>query len=153
MLALVPMVLWAGRRGRIGALLSAEPPAPAGLAKATAAAMLCLALLPAAAQAAPADLHGTWVLVAAELLQPDGARQPDHGAAPQGRLMIDASGRYALEIYRADRPVFATGDKRTGTPDEYRSAVLGESSHFGTLRIDQASGELVFAIAAASVLN
>ena len=153
MLALVPMVLWASRRGRIGALLRAETPAPAGLAKATAAALLCLALLPAAAQAAPVDLHGTWVLVAADVLQPDGARLPDYGATPQGRLMIDANGRYALEIYRADRPAFTTGDKRTGSPDEYRAAVLGESSHFGTLCIDQASGELVFAIEAASFPN
>ena len=153
MLALVPAVLWASRRERIGRLLRNEVPMPAGMAKACAAALLCLALLPAGAQAAESPLRGTWILVAADVLQPDGTRQPDYGPAPQGRLMIDAAGRYALEIYRSDRPVFATGDKRNGTPAEYRAAVLGESSHFGRLSIDRKTGELVFAIEAASFPN
>ena len=126
---------------------------PAGLAKAGAAALLCLALLPAATQAAEPDLRGTWVLVAADVIQPDGTRQPDYGPAPQGRLMIDAKGRYALEIYRSDRPAFAGGDKHAGMPGDYRAVVLGESSHFGRLRIDADTGELVFAIEAASFPN
>ena len=153
MLALLPAVLWASRRARIGRLLRSEGPMPAGLAKAGAAALLCLALLPATAQATEVDLRGTWVLVAADVIQPDGTRQPDYGPAPQGRLMIDAEGRYALEIYRSDRPVFAGGDKHAGMPGDYRAAVLGESSHFGRLRIDAETGELVFSIEAASFPN
>jgi hypothetical protein len=151
MLALLPAVLWASRRDRIGRLLRSEAPLPGGLAKA--AAVLCLAMLPTLAQAAEPDLRGTWVLVAADVIRPDGTRQPDYGPAPQGRLIIDAEGRYALEIYRSDRPRFAGGDKHAGMPGDYRAAVLGESSHFGRLRIDADTGELVFAIEAASFPN
>ncbi|MDB5457722.1 MAG: lipocalin-like domain protein [Caulobacter sp.] len=119
-----------------------------------AGAVLALGLLAAsAAAAAEAALAGTWTLVAADDLHPDGHRTPGYGADPQGRLIIDGQGRYSLQIFKAERPKFAAGDKRKGAPAEYESAVLGSSTHFGTIAADPAHGVLTFRIARASFPN
>lgn len=108
---------------------------------------------PAGAQSSMAALAGTWTLVAADVLHPDGTRTPDYGAAPKGRLIIDASGRYSLQIFKAERARFASNDKAKGTPAEFESAVLGSSTHFGTMRIDPAAHVLIVDIEGASFPN
>ena len=99
------------------------------------------------------SLAGTWRLDAADKLLPDGTRLPDYGAHPDGRLMIDGQGRYALVIFKAERPDFASGDKALGTDAELRAAVLGSSCHHGTVRVDWTAGTLTFLIEDASFPN
>jgi hypothetical protein len=108
---------------------------------------------PSSSPAARSALAGTWILVAADDLHPDGERTPAYGRAPQGLLMIDDDGRYSLQIFRADRPAFAAGVKTRGTPAEYEAAALGMSSHIGRCAIDPASNTLDFHIEAASYPN
>lgn len=104
--------------------------------------------------ASPApSLAGTWTLVAADVLHADGTRSRDYGAAPKGLLMIDAEGRYSLQIFKAERPRFASGEKASGTPAEDEAAVLGSSTHFGTISIDPAGATLTFHIENASFPN
>ena len=98
-------------------------------------------------------LRGTWVMDSAYEVQADGTRTTNFGEHPAGLLTIDAQGRYNLQIFRADRPVFASGDKTHGTAEEYRAAVLGSSTHFGKVTIDQAHHQLVFDVQAASFPN
>lgn len=108
------------------------------------------------ASAAPADdlsLAGTWVMDSAYEILPDGTRITNYGDHPQGLLMVDATGRYNMQIFRPGRPAFISGDKARGTPEEYRQAVVGSSTHFGTVRIDPARHQLVFDIEAASFPN
>jgi hypothetical protein len=121
--------------------------------------MLCLisALSAPVARAdtspATLSLAGTWTLVAADVIHADGTHARDYGAAPKGLLLIDAQGRYSLQIFKAERPRFASGDKLTGTPAEYEAAVLGSSTHFGTISVDPADGTLTFHIENASFPN
>jgi hypothetical protein len=121
--------------------------------------MLCLigalssSIARADVSAAVATLAGTWALVAADVLHADGTRARDYGAAPKGLLLIDAHGRYSLQIFKAERPRFASGDKLTGTPAEYEAAVLGSSTHFGTISVDPVGGTLTFQIENASFAN
>ncbi len=82
------------------------------------------------------SLAGTWALVAADRQNPDGTRTHDYGDPPEGRLMIDAQGRYSIQIFAAERPNFAANDKAHGTPDEYRQAILGSSIHYGDINVD-----------------
>lgn len=100
-----------------------------------------------------ASLVGTWTLAAADVVHPDGRRERDYGSVPMGLLMVDARGRYSLQIFRSDRPRFASGDKTKGTPEEYSAAVKGTSTHFGTVSVDAAAHVLTFRIAAASFPN
>lgn len=98
-------------------------------------------------------LAGTWTLVAADLLHPDGSRTRDYGAAPKGRLMVDAAGHYSLQIFKSERPRFASGAKAKGTPAELAAATLGASTHYGTMRVDTAAHVLTVSIEGASFPN
>ena len=78
--------------------------------------MMSMLSAPGALAAAPPtalSLAGTWTLVAADVLHADGTRTRDYGAAPKGLLMIDAQGRYTLQIFKAERPRFVSGEKAT----------------------------------------
>jgi len=117
---------------------------------------LAVLLLTLAASAQAADntsLAGTWTLIAADEIRPDGTIVQPYGAEPKGLLIIDADGRYSLQIFRADRPKFASRDKRKGTPQEYEAAVLGMSSHIGRCSIEPQSSTLTFRIEWASYPN
>lgn len=101
----------------------------------------------------PSPLQGTWALVAADKLLPDGRQVRDYGENPKGRLIVDARGRYSLQILKAERLRFATEGKADGSADEFRSAVLGSSTHYGTVTIDEDQSLLVFSIEGSSFPN
>jgi hypothetical protein len=98
-------------------------------------------------------LAGTWVMDSAYEILADGRRTTNYGEHPLGLLIVDEAGRYSLQIFRRDRPAFAAGDKKRGTPEEFRAAALGSSTHFGRLRIDEAAKQLIFDIEGASFPN
>jgi hypothetical protein len=107
----------------------------------------------AATLSGASDLTGTYSLVAADVIKADGTRAHDYGESPKGRLIIDAQGHYSLQIYKSERPRFASDNKATGTPAEFEAAVLGSSAHFGTIQVEAAAGELVFSIEGSSYPN
>jgi lipocalin-like protein len=99
------------------------------------------------------SLVGVWTLTAADDLQPDGSRVHAYGSNPQGILVFGADGRYTVQIFREDRMKFASGDKRHGTPDEYKDASVGMSCHFGHYTVDSTKGTITFNIERASFPN
>lgn len=99
------------------------------------------------------SLSGSWTLVAADVQHPDGSRGRDYGANPKGLLIIDAQGHYSLQIFKSERQPFASNDKATGTAAEYKAAVMGSSTHFGTISVDRANATLTFHIQNASFPN
>jgi len=101
----------------------------------------------------PGALVGSWSLVAADVQHPDGSIEHDYGAAPRGSMMVDTAGRYTLMIYKSERPRFASGDRATGTAEEYRETALGMSVHYGVLSADVKARALTFAIEQASFAN
>ena len=103
--------------------------------------------------AAPFPLQGTWTLVAADKILPSGALAKDYGERPKGRLMVDIQGRYALQIFKSERLPFGADSKADGSADEFKSAVMGSSTHYGTITIDEKAGQLVFSIEGASFPN
>lgn len=106
----------------------------------------------------PAPMHGsplqgTWTLVAADKILPGGATARDYGETPKGRLVVDGQGRYSLQIFKSERLPFASDSKADGTADEFKSAVMGSSTHYGTVTIDKNAGLLVFSIEGSSFPN
>ena len=99
------------------------------------------------------SLQGTWVMDSAFEIQPDGSRTTNYGEHPKGLFTVDAAGRYNMQIFKVDRPAFASGDKARGTPEEYRAAMVGSSTHIGTVSIDVAKHQLRFSVDAASFPN
>ena len=98
-------------------------------------------------------LQGTWALIAADKRLPDGTMTRDYGEHPKGRLVVDAEGRYSLQIFKSERQRFASESKADGSADAFKSAVMGSSTHYGTLTIDERAGLLVFAIEGSSFPN
>ncbi|MFZ6760695.1 lipocalin-like domain-containing protein [Undibacterium sp. Ji50W] len=98
-------------------------------------------------------LTGTWTLIGAPEIRADGSRGETFGANPQGLLIIDDTGRYSLQIYKAERTKFANGDKRKGSESEFRAAALDTSAHYGRCFIDVERNVLIFRIEHASFPN
>jgi hypothetical protein len=103
--------------------------------------------------ATPGPLVGAWTLVAADVIHADGTRGHDYGEAPKGLLLIDAEGRYALQIYKSERSRFASGDKAKGTPEEYAAATLGASCHYGTVMVDTEAHTLTLNLQSSAWVN
>ena len=101
----------------------------------------------------PLSLSGTWVMEQAYEISANGTRTTNYGEHPSGLMMIDAAGRYSIQIFRPGRPNFASGVKTEGKPEEFREAVLGSSTHFGHVRMDAAKHQLLFDVEAASFPN
>lgn len=99
------------------------------------------------------SLAGTWVMDAAYEIRADGTRTTNYGDRPSGLMMVDSAGRYSIQIFRPDRPNFASGIKSQGRPEEYRAAALGSSTHFGHVTVDAAARQLRFDVEASSFPN
>jgi hypothetical protein len=112
-----------------------------------------LILSPSLGIAQTSSIVGTWTLTAADVLKTDGTRTEDYGPRPRGLAVFTADGRYVVEIYRADRLKFASKDRLRGSPEEYKDATLGMSTHFGTYTIDPAKGTITMHITSASFPN
>src|SRR5882757_3167155 len=99
------------------------------------------------------SIAGTWVLIGAEKLLPDGKRVPDYGPNPHGLAIFTADGYYSVQIYRAERLKFSSGDKFKGTLEEYKDASLSTSVHFGRYTVDPVKHTITFQIDRSSVQN
>jgi hypothetical protein len=114
-------------------------------------ALFCMATLAATAQSS--SIVGTWVLTAAYKILPDGMRGSDYGNNPHGLVIFTSDGHYSVQIYRAERLKFASGDKFKGTAEEYKEACLSTSVHFGTYSVDPIKHTITFHVDRASFPN
>jgi len=92
------------------------------------------------------QLQGTWLLVSVDNIYPDSSRVHPYGENPQGMLIFDEKGNYALQILKAVRTKIASGDKNKSTPVENAALVQGSNSHFGKYSVDEASHTITFTI-------
>jgi hypothetical protein len=99
------------------------------------------------------QITGTWSLVSVTNIYPDGKRVYPYGENPQGMLMTDQMGNYALQIFKDVRPKVASGDKNTATPEENAALVQGSNSHFGSYVVDEEAKTITFNITHASFSN
>jgi len=97
----------------------------------------------AQAQAPAANpFAGTWKLIAADKILPDGTRVPDYGAQPHGVAIFTADGHFVVEVFRDVRVKFASNDRAKGTFEEYKDAALSASCSFGTYSVEPASSKV-----------
>jgi hypothetical protein len=87
---------------------------------------------------------GTWQLVKAEALRPNGDAIPyRYGAGSIGYIMYDATGHMAVQLMQPNRPKFASGDLDKGAPEEIKAAFDGYGAYFGTYEIHEAEGFVI----------
>ncbi len=99
------------------------------------------------------NIVGTWILVSVTNIYPDGSKVYPYGDNPQGMLMVDKAGHYAIQILKAKRPKVASGDKNVCTPEENAALVQGSNSHFGQYSMDEKNKTITFNIEHASFPN
>jgi hypothetical protein len=115
-----------------------------------------LAILLLGSMVTPAQtpsIAGTWVLTRADKLLPDGTRVSDYGGNPHGLVIFTNDGYYSVQIYRAERLNFSSGDKLKGTPEEYKEASLRTSVHFGRYTLNPVKATITFHIDRSSFPN
>jgi hypothetical protein len=99
------------------------------------------------------QLIGTWALVSVDNIYPDSSRVRPYGNNPQGMLIFDVNGNYAIQILKVVRPKIVSGDKNKCTPEENAMIVQGSNSHFGKYSVDEPGKTITFNIAHASFPN
>ena len=112
-----------------------------------------LAAVPLTVIAQTPSIVGTWTLAGAEKLLPNGTQVADYGPNPHGLVIFTDNGYYSVQIYRAERLKFSSGDKLKGTPGEYRDASLSTSVHFGRYSLNAANHTITFRIDRSSFPN
>lgn len=80
---------------------------------------------------------GTWRLVSNEFRQSDGQLTYPYGRDAIGLAMFGADGCFSAQIMRPDRPTFASGDNRKGTPVEIKAAYEGFFAYYGVYEVNQ----------------
>src|SRR5215211_6820850 len=100
---------------------------------------------PALAQTAK-DLVGSYTLVSAGNVRPDGSKTPIFRASPRGYLVLDGTGGYILAITRGGIAKFAGNNREGGTVEENKSVVQGTIAHFGRYTVDESAKAITFQI-------
>ena len=96
---------------------------------------LSLALLPNSAASQQRSLKeqlvGSWTIVSNDNVTPDGTKRQIFGPNPNGIMILDADGRYALIVVNPARPKFKGNTRLDGTPEETKAAIAGTVASFG----------------------
>jgi hypothetical protein len=79
---------------------------------------------------------GSRSLVSINNIYQDGSRVTPYGKSPQGVLIFDILGNYAIQIMKANRPLLLSGDKNKSTPEENAALIKGFNTHFETYAVD-----------------
>jgi hypothetical protein len=106
----------------------------------SAIAALGLAMLPTGAvsqqKSLKEQLVGTWILVQAIDVRPDGSTSDPWGTNPKGTYMFDAGGHFSQMLLRADLPKYA--NRAQGTPEQNKAVVQGSVAMYGTYAVNEA---------------
>jgi hypothetical protein len=118
---------------------------------------LGLALMPASSPAQQKSMRdqilGAWTILIVDTVNADNTRTPVYGPNPNGTVIFDNSGWYAIDLSRSNMPKFASNNPLQGTPDENKAIVQGSFSHSGKFEVDEASKTLTFHIRGSSFPN
>jgi hypothetical protein len=123
----------------------------------SALAALGLALLPVSAAGQQKSLKdqlvGAWTLLIDDNVRSDGTQTPMFGPNPNGIVIFDTSGHYALELGRSNLPKFASNNRANGTVEENKAVVGGTLAHSGTYTVDETNHTLTFHVQGSSFPN
>lgn len=115
--------------------------------------VLVLSSREAVGQTLSEQLAGAWTYVSVDTVRADGSRTPMYGPNPQGLVIFDGRGHYALVNARADQPKFASNNRMTGSPTEYEAVVHGSIAHFGRYIVNEADKTITFHIETSTFPN
>jgi len=118
---------------------------------------LGLALLPGSALAQQKTLKdqlvGTWTLVSAESIEPNGTKFPlVKGTPMKGFQVFTADGRVSFQVI-GDHARVASNDRTKMTPEEMKATAESILSYFGTYTVNEAEKSYTVRIESSSFQN
>ncbi len=99
------------------------------------------------------QMVGTWNFVVAEVVAPAGKKSFPIGETPKGVLIFTADGHFAQIHVAGDVPKIASGNRLTGTPEEYAAIMRRSISVFGDYSVDEAKKTVTYKIVSATYPN
>lgn len=99
------------------------------------------------------QIVGTWNFIVAEVSAPDGKKSFPFGETPKGLLVFTSDGHFTQIHVASDVPKIASGNRLTGTPEEYAAIMRRSLSIFGTYTVDEAKKTVTFKIISSTFPN
>ena len=99
------------------------------------------------------QLVGSWLIVTADNIRPDGSRFQSLGPNPKGIMMFDANGWFSFQIAQPGRPKFTSDNRLQGTAEENKATVQGSLSYYGKFSVDETDRVLHLYIESSSYPN
>ncbi len=89
-----------------------------------------------------ARLIGTWAYVSSTAKLPDGS--PLWGHEPKALFILTGNGRFSWQVFRSDRPKFASNNRLDASAEELRANNQGSLAYFGTYTVNEADKTITF---------
>src|SRR3954447_5888842 len=123
----------------------------------TLATVISLGLFASAASAQQKSLKeqlvGTWTLVSAESIEPNGNKMPlVKGSPVKGLQVFTADGKLSFQVI-GDHVKLASNDRTKMTPEEMKAMAESTLSYFGTYTVDEAEKSYTVRIESSSFQN
>jgi hypothetical protein len=97
-------------------------------------------------------LVGAWSLVS--LVVHQGDKQIElFGPRPRGIQIMSHNGRFAVVTLREELPLYASGNRLQGTPEEYEAIGKGANAAYGRYTVDEVAGTVTFHVEASTFPN
>jgi len=97
------------------------------------------------------QIVGTWSYVSSNAKRTDGS--PLWGENPKGLFILTDSGHFSWQVFRSDRPQFASNNRLNATPDELKATNEGTLAYFGAYSVDEAEKTITFRTEASTFPN
>jgi hypothetical protein len=123
------------------------------LAAITALALALFAGDAAAQKSLREQIVGTWDFVVAEIASADGKKSYPFGETPKGLLIFTPDGRFSQIHVASDVPKIASGNRLTGTAEEYAAINRRSLAVFGTYTVDEEKKTVTFNIVSSTFPN
>ena len=106
-----------------------------------------------AQQSLKQQIVGTWEFTVAEVTAPDGKKSFPFGETPKGLLIFTPDGRFSQIHVASDVPKIASGNRLTGTPEEYAAIMRRSLAVFGSYVVDEEKKTVTFRIVSSTFPN
>jgi hypothetical protein len=99
------------------------------------------------------QIVGSWDFVVAEITSADGKKSFPFGETPKGILIFTPDGRFAQIHVASDVPKIASGNRLTGTAEEYAAIMRQSLAVFGSYAVDEEKKTVTFNIVSSTFPN
>ncbi len=99
------------------------------------------------------QLIGTWEFTATSGQRQDGTKFDLFGPNPNGVIIFQSDGHFALINTKPGRPKYAAGNRMKATDEEYKTTVQGSIAYFGTYTVDDSNSAFTFHIVGSTFPN